>query len=107
MLARRIDELEFRFEKALDRHLNYQRDTLAAAAARLNSLSPLGVLARGYSMTHRSDETQLITSADQVAEGELIVSRLASGELVSRVEQVRPGDDQDQPFQQTEKGNEP
>lgn len=107
MLARRIDELEFRFEKALDRHLNYQRDTLAAAAARLNSLSPLGVLARGYSMTHRSDETQLITSADQVAEGELIVSRLASGELVSRVEQVRPGDDQDQPFQQTEEGNEP
>ena len=55
-------------------------------AARLESLSPLAVLARGYSVTKRLDDGSIVRNADQVSPGDRIETRLAAGSLVSRVE---------------------
>jgi exodeoxyribonuclease VII large subunit len=92
LLARRIDELEFRADRAVDQRLVSQRDRLAVLAGRLHSLSPLAVLGRGYSVTRREQDQQLLTRADQVEVGGTILTQLSSGEIVSRVEQVNTRD---------------
>ncbi len=88
LLARRIDELEFRADRGVDQRLISKRDWLSALAGRLHSLSPLSVLGRGYSMTRREQDKQLLTRADQVEVGSRIITQLSSGEVVSRVEEI-------------------
>ncbi len=65
---------------------------LDAAAARLESLSPLAVLGRGYSLTQRTADGRVIRDAAELTAGEQITTRFARGEATSRVEEIRPGD---------------
>jgi exodeoxyribonuclease VII large subunit len=85
--SRRLDDLSFAMDNAIRRRACRSRDAMTALAARLESLSPLQVLARGYSVT-QSANGEVIHSADQVQLGELIRTRLARGGLTSRVEHV-------------------
>ncbi len=60
------------------------RHRLGAAVAKLDALSPLAVLQRGYSLT--TDEAgQVVHDASRVRAGSRIHTRLAKGELVSEV----------------------
>ena len=61
-------------------------------AARLESLSPLAVLGRGYSLTQRTADGRVIRDAAELTAGQQITTRFARGEAVSRVEEIRPGD---------------
>ena len=88
LLSRKIDELEFRADRAVVQRLASKRDGLSALAGRLQSLSPLSVLGRGYSMTRREQDKQLLTGADQVEVGSRIITQLSSGDVVSRVEEI-------------------
>ncbi|MCA9261460.1 MAG: exodeoxyribonuclease VII large subunit [Planctomycetales bacterium] len=83
--ATRLDELSTRLRRAGTTQLERRRDRLAATAGKLESLSPLAVLGRGYSVTS-DDAGQLIASAAQVAAGHRIQTQLASGRLWSVVE---------------------
>jgi exodeoxyribonuclease VII large subunit len=82
----RLDALTDRTDRALRRGLDERRHRLARLAARLDALSPLAVLARGYSLTFRADGVTLVRSAAEVRPGDLIHTRLAEGQIVSRVE---------------------
>jgi exodeoxyribonuclease VII large subunit len=82
----RVDELSARLTRAARGAADRVRERVAAAADQLAGLSPLGVLARGYSLTRKSDSVQLIRSAAEVRPGDRLVTRLADGEVVSRVE---------------------
>jgi exodeoxyribonuclease VII large subunit len=93
-LARRIDELQMRAARAIDSRLVRARDRLGGLSGQLESLSPLAVLGRGYSLTQRVDDGQLITDASQVAPGQQVATRLSRGQLVSRIERVTPDDPQ-------------
>ena len=59
-------------------------------ANQLESLSPLGVLARGYTVTLRYENARVITDAAELRTGDRIVTRFVQGSAVSRVE--RAGD---------------
>lgn len=83
---RQLDELAARTQRALARRVEQAGGLLAARAAQLESLSPLGVLARGYSLTTRKRDGSLVRSIHDVASGEQIVTRLADGEFSSRIE---------------------
>jgi exodeoxyribonuclease VII large subunit len=83
----RLDRLDDRARRAIRRDLDGRRQHLARLAASLDALSPLSVLARGYSLTFKADGTTLLRSADEVKAGDLIQTRLASGRLISRVEE--------------------
>ena len=56
-------------------------------AARLDNLSPLSVLARGYSVTQTGD-FKVVTSTQQVRWGEELVTTVADGKIVSVVQSV-------------------
>lgn len=87
-LARRLDDLEQRSLLAIRGKSAQARDRLAALAGRLNSLSPLAVLGRGYSITTRTLDGQPVDSADTLTVGEKIASKLAHGEVISQVEKI-------------------
>jgi exodeoxyribonuclease VII large subunit len=88
-LEQRLDETAARLHRAASQRTIQAGEKLAALGARLESLSPLNVLTRGYSLTH-TDSGKLITDASDVRVGQVLVTRLASGEIVSRVETTRP-----------------
>jgi exodeoxyribonuclease VII large subunit len=55
-------------------------------AARLDALSPLAVLGRGYALCWNADRTSIIRSATAVGPGDGVRVTLAEGELACRVE---------------------
>lgn len=71
----------------LQQHLQQRQYQLAQLCESLNQLSPLAVLARGYSMTENA-KGQHIQYTTQVKKGDLIKTRLEQGVIYSRVERV-------------------
>ena len=88
-MARGLDDLEARASRAIRQHASRARDRLLALAGRLESLSPLAVLQRGYSVTQRAADAEVVRDAASLAVGERIVSRFAAGQVTSCVEEVR------------------
>jgi exodeoxyribonuclease VII large subunit len=87
-LARRLDELGLRGERAIRHRLTRSRDCVAAFAGKLDTLSPLAVLRRGYSLTQRAADGRLVSDAAAVSPGERILSRLSKGQIISTVDEV-------------------
>ena len=69
--------------------MRQEGERLAGAAARLEGLSPLKVLARGYSLT-RDAEGHVVTDAGQLAVGDEVETRLAQGRIRAQVTEVDP-----------------
>jgi exodeoxyribonuclease VII large subunit len=65
------------------------RGRLAAQAARLDSLSPLAVLGRGYGLVRRSADAAIVRRSEDVAVGDSLAVRLAEVELDATVVAVR------------------
>ena len=65
---------------------------LSALAGRLDAISPLAVLGRGYSVTRRAADGRALTDAGDVGAGDRIETRLARGSLSARVEAVHEDD---------------
>lgn len=86
--ARLLDELDWRAQHSLRHAIRHARQRLTGLASRLESLSPLAVLQRGYSLTLRTDEGSLVTDSSQVTAGDSLTTRLAQGSVVSRVERI-------------------
>ena len=86
--ARRLDELSVRSLRAARRRLAAARKQTDAAASHLESLSPLSVLGRGYSLTQRLSDGQLVRDAAELAVGDEIATRFSRGSVVSRVERM-------------------
>jgi len=89
-LARRLDELEMRSTRAVRQQIKLARQQTASLAARLESLSPLAVLARGYSLTQRAADGRVIRNAGELSCGEQLTTRFARGQALSRVERIEP-----------------
>jgi exodeoxyribonuclease VII large subunit len=64
---------------------------LGALAARLDSLSPLAVLGRGYAVCWNADRTAIIRSASTVKPGDRIAVVLHEGELECQTIETRNG----------------
>lgn len=89
--AQQLDELAARATRAARQRLVAARRTWEAKAMQLESLSPLAVLARGYSVTENAITGEVLRSAAQAAPGIALRTILASGRLLSRVEEVEDG----------------
>jgi len=67
--------------------LNCRKSRFAVAAGKMDSLSPLGVLARGFAIC-RDEEGKIVRRASDVRAGGDVRVRLASGELECEVKSV-------------------
>ena len=79
-----LDSLSHMFETACKAALRTKRQELAEAAAKLNGLSPLGTLGRGYSLT-KDDSGRVVRSVSQVNSGDMINVTVADGDFSARV----------------------
>ncbi|MFP4056666.1 MAG: exodeoxyribonuclease VII large subunit [Candidatus Brocadiia bacterium] len=86
----RLDELAAAATLAIRRRLESAAERLATAGGRLEALSPLRVLERGYSITRRCETGEIVRSACAVQPGHAVESVLHAGRLVSRVEKSEP-----------------
>jgi exodeoxyribonuclease VII large subunit len=68
-----------RLSAALARRAATAAARLASAAGRLDALSPLAVLARGYSITRRARDGAIVRSRRDVARGDTVLVTLAEG----------------------------
>jgi len=85
-LAReRLTACRTRLDRSMERLMQGSASRLNALDARLHSLSPLAVLDRGYALVLDA-AGGLVRSTAQVATGDEVVTRLADGVFVSRVE---------------------
>jgi exodeoxyribonuclease VII large subunit len=87
-LSRRLDELDSHAIRAIRRRIKSSRDRIAAIACRADALSPLAVLGRGYSVTTDAETGVVVTSAEILAIGQRIRTRLSVGAAIARVEEV-------------------
>ena len=84
---RMVDLLEERLERSVDRRLQTVQDRLAKTAATLQALSPLAVLARGFSVT-TNESGRVIRRTEDVVSGDRIRTRLSDGTVESVVQQA-------------------
>jgi exodeoxyribonuclease VII large subunit len=82
----RLDVLAERADCAVRNDLDARAGRLARAAAKLEALSPLGVLARGYSLTLKDDGRSVVKAPSDVRSGDRILTRLGGGTIASVVE---------------------
>jgi exodeoxyribonuclease VII large subunit len=68
-------------EAAIGRLLHRRRARLEAAVARIEALSPLAVLGRGYSITRRAEDGAVVRRAADVAAGDRVTVRLVEDTL--------------------------
>ena len=71
---------------ATRRLLREYEGRLATMAGKVDSLSPLAVLARGYTITQDAHTGDVIRTAGQLRTGQSIVTLFGDGSAVSKVE---------------------
>ena len=83
----RVDELSIDLLRRLQDRLRQCKNRLAHAAGRLNALSPLAVLDRGYSITHKLPEMSIVKDSAALQIGDRVRVSLAKGKSICRVEE--------------------
>ncbi len=85
--TQKLDDLSARASRALTHHLQLERVHINTQTQRLESLSPLAVLKRGYAVVTRRQDGVIVHNAGQAPAGSELRLRLAEGELDVRVQE--------------------
>ncbi|MGZ4960878.1 MAG: exodeoxyribonuclease VII large subunit, partial [Methylomonas sp.] len=90
-IARHQQRLGF-FQQRLERAVNVKLANLknrqAAIGQTLHAVSPLATLDRGYAISQRQDNGQIVKSAKQLAVDDLLLTRFAHGSVLSQVKEI-------------------
>ena len=85
----RLGTLALRLDHALSRRLSGLAESLRVASGTLNAVSPLAVLARGYSIARKLPERRVVRDSREIAAGDRLELSLAAGSALCRVEETR------------------
>lgn len=81
-----LNHLRHRLSQVLNASLRIKHQALASTAGKLNTLSPLATLQRGYSITRLLPERTLLQDASLAQVGARLETRVANGIIFSTVE---------------------
>ncbi len=84
--AERLENLEKRSSAAFERYTEKLSSQLSQKIAKLESLSPLKVLSRGYSLVYH--ENKLLGSSEKLAEGDEITIKFGEGKADAVIKKV-------------------
>jgi exodeoxyribonuclease VII large subunit len=84
----RVDDLSAAMERAALERLREARHRVAVLSGRLDALSPLRVMGRGYAAVEKLPERRVVRVAAEVEAGDRVGIRFHDGSLVTRVEAV-------------------
>ncbi len=79
-----LNNAQRRLLDAMNRHLLNANHKLALAAEKLDTVSPLATLSRGYSIT-RDDKGNVIRHCDQVKAGDQLITTVTDGKIYTTV----------------------
>jgi exodeoxyribonuclease VII large subunit len=77
-----------RLERAITVKLAKLHSRQAAISQTLHAVSPLATLERGYAIVQRQADGQIIKDAAQVSVGDMLLTRVAQGRVLSEVKEV-------------------
>ncbi len=85
-----VPQLAKRMEQGLLAVLALKHHAVRSAAAALDSLSPLAILARGYSIVQTVPDGAVVKRARDVSAGDDVLAKLADGRLLCSVRKILP-----------------
>lgn len=85
----RVDDLIEQAEHRITVLIEERRNRLGIAVGKLESLSPLATLSRGYAICSREDTGEVVRDASSVAPGDRLRVRVAKGEIFCHVVRER------------------
>jgi exodeoxyribonuclease VII large subunit len=88
--AQRVDYARGRLLRAGPALLEHARASLAMGTARLEDLSPLGILGRGYAVCFAGDGTTVVKSVSDVERGDAVRVRVGDGHLEAEITDLMP-----------------
>ncbi|KPZ57458.1 MULTISPECIES: exodeoxyribonuclease VII large subunit [Pseudoalteromonas] len=80
--SHQLMQIQTRLEQAMQHKLQHAQNSLALQASRLDSVSPLNVLARGYSIT-KSQQGKVVKSVAHIKKGDVLITELVDGAIKS------------------------
>ncbi len=86
-----FDDISNNFNQAMEKYFKEKHDQISKLSLKLDGLSPLKILSRGYSITEKikGDKSEVVSSVDNLSKGELIKTLLKDGQLVSKVKNIK------------------
>lgn len=84
-LQQRLDEFAQRLNLNITHTLNTEREKLSGIAGKLESLSPLNVLKRGYTITTRLEDDKSLRYITDLSKGDKIKTNLSQGSIISEI----------------------
>jgi len=84
--SRTIDDLDLRLSRAIRQQVAASTSRVAAVTSTLHALSPLAVLARGYSVTRDAESRRVLRRPEETFPGQRLETLLGDGSVYSRVE---------------------
>ncbi|TKJ94100.1 exodeoxyribonuclease VII large subunit [Paenibacillus sp. CFBP13512] len=86
---RRTDTARQQLELRMSSILRQKQQKLGFGMKQLDALSPLKVMARGYSLVYDEQEQQLVKSVQQVQQGDHIIVNVEDGQLNCQVTEIK------------------
>jgi exodeoxyribonuclease VII large subunit len=83
-----ISEAKKRVGKNINYSIEIQRQRIGGLLGKIDSLSPLSILQRGYSITRKHPSLQILRDASTVKEGDKVEVKLFRGTLLCDVEKT-------------------
>jgi len=84
-------EIDYYLEKIISKcahFLDFQKERLNSIVGKLDVLSPLNILARGYSITYKLPENEVLRNTSQVNVKDRVKVKLHQGEIICTVEKT-------------------
>lgn len=80
-----VQSKSLQLDSIIDRIITVKENQMVNSVSKMEALSPLKVLTRGYSITY-DEKGSIVSEAEQVSAGDKIVTKLSNGEITSIVQ---------------------